>query len=184
MPKYTEMKRKRKARGPFVGADYHKNPKFAQTVSAHKRRKTANGQHEKANNNHPVLASYYPRVCTLRQYLASALKDAGASKHRRRLLDNFRAASQKHDANEHPADEDDRARAEPSDCSADVVLLLDRYQVGVCDVSPEMKRLEGCQREQAFEEFTQRMSASVAGTGEKRHESTTTSMHEVNFQYQ
>lgn len=95
--------------------------------------------------SHPVLSQYYPKLLTLRQYLADQLP--ATSKRRRRRILHYGKHSDTQEISISGSD------------SSDVVNLLDKTIIGVVQNTNE----EGLLRKQELQVFTQQLSNSSAG---------------------
>lgn len=95
---------------------------------------------------HPVLSSYYGKVCTLRQYILESIPNV--SRRRRQLL-NRKTPSVAKDSNLNPA-------------LQDAYKLLDEVLVGVDLTASE--GLRGRDLDQNFQRFTQQLTSSTASS--------------------
>lgn len=124
---------------------------------AHKRTKLSQGRRkDSATEQHPVLQTYYPRVCRLRAYLLSQL--GGTSKTRRRLLRDYGLGD----------DSDDGERMRD---------LLDTTFIGTFDVESDLE-ISRFELDQEFSVFSQQISES---TGKSHSSGTKLSQSEVGY---
>lgn len=173
------MKRKRKARAPAQDTSDKEQGRPGPQENARKRQKLAQPKSGKSTRiRQPVLSSFYPSTCSLREYLLSVLKRSGASKRRRRALQDVKYAIAK------PGGDQAAARAvvdADGEFAVDdqTVRLLDRVIVGVSDPAKGTTVDAANGRDQAFEEYTQQVSASLSGGTGRSATGSGNTMHEV-----
>jgi telomerase reverse transcriptase len=105
-------------------------------------------------HSHPVLARYYPKVQTLREYMLSVLPDSSRS--RRRKIASLRYESNDDVIELKSARDKDQGQSDESK----LAHLLDSTLVGVGDVTGS----ESVCRSKDFELFSQQLSSTIASS--------------------